>query len=120
MSRSNQATDRTSILVLGMEASGKSAYIGQVLGRIQRVKTSRLTATSVPTSLKPYLGVLDRLERGLPPEHTEAEAYSETPLVLEDSVLGPIQLTWPEYAGEQVKDLLTTREISNAWRSRVL
>lgn len=116
----NEANGRVSMLVLGMEASGKSAYIGQLLGRVQRVAESSLTLRATPDSIKPYLAVLNRLEQGLPPEHTEANAYSETPLLLEHASLGAVEVVWPEYAGEQVKDLLNSRSVTPAWRSRVV
>ncbi len=108
------STER-SILVLGLQNTGKSSYIGQVLLRLLARGENRLEITHSPPS-GPYQTLLQDLTSGLPPQHTPSDVYAETPIQLRDRERGEsLVITWPEYAGEQLRRLVEDREVAPHW-----
>jgi energy-coupling factor transporter ATP-binding protein EcfA2 len=107
------------VLVLGAHESGKTTFVVQLLGRVQRVQEGRLRAREAPSSLVPYKAALERIEEGRAPEHTERSLFAETPLPLVHDTAGPVDLVWPEYAGETIRQMVTTRRIPQRWYDRV-
>lgn len=107
------------ILVLGAHESGKTTFVVQLLGRVQRVAEGRLRARSAPTSLAPYRAALERVEEGRAPDHTETSLFAETPLPLLHDRAGPVDLVWPEYAGETLQAMVASRRIPQRWFDRV-
>ncbi len=63
--------------------------------------------------------VAQSLSGGVPGAHTAAGTYTETllPVLTEGNVA--IDLNWPDYAGEQVSQLLEERRIPTSWQQRV-
>lgn len=107
------------VLVLGAHESGKTTFVVQLLGRVQRVQEGRLRARAAPSSLVPYKAALERIEEGRAPEHTERSLFAETPLPLVHDTAGPVDLVWPEYAGETIQQMVTSRRVPQRWYDRV-
>jgi hypothetical protein len=107
------------VLVLGARESGKTTYLVQLLGRVQRVAEGRLRSRAAPSSLVPYRAALDRIEAGRAPDHTETSLFAETPLPLVHDELGAVDLIWPEYAGETIQQMVENRRIPQRWYDRV-
>lgn len=108
------------ILVLGATASGKSSYVGQLVLRTEQAPGGRLRAARGLSSYAPVDPVLQQLQVGLAPAHTERGTYEESTLTLEDRETGErISIMWPEFAGEQVEALARDRIISPDWAARV-
>lgn len=107
------------VLVLGAHESGKTTFVVQLLGRVQRVEEGRLRARAAPSSLVPYKAALERIEEGRAPEHTERSLFAETPLPLVHDTAGPVDLVWPEYAGETIQQMVTNRRVPQRWYDRV-
>lgn len=111
--------DSQQVLVLGAHDSGKTTFVVQLLGRVQRVQAGKLRARAAPTSLVPYKAALERIEEGRAPEHTESSQFAETPLPLVHDTAGPVDLVWPEYAGETIQQMVTSRRVPQRWYDRV-
>jgi energy-coupling factor transporter ATP-binding protein EcfA2 len=107
------------VLVLGAHESGKTTFVVQLLGRVQRVAEGRLRARTAPTSLGPYRAALERVEEGRAPDHTETSLFAQTPLPLLHDQAGPVDLVWPEYAGETLQGMVALRRIPQSWFDRV-
>lgn len=107
------------VLVLGAHESGKTTYVVQLLGRVQRIAEGRLRSRAAPSSLVPYRAALDRVEQGRAPDHTETSLFAETPIPLVHDTVGAVDLVWPEYAGETIQQMVATRRIPQRWYDRV-
>lgn len=108
-----------SVLVLGAHDTGKTTFLIQLLARLRHGANSRLSLREALAAYDAYLEPLRRLEGGRAPEHTESALHTETTLGLSDTVAGDLDIVWPEYAGEQVQNLLRTRSVPDAWYARV-
>jgi hypothetical protein len=106
-----------SMLIVGGPSTGKTAYGAQLLLRSRG--DVALQRRAAPTSLAPFEKAIDRLTRGLAPEHTGTSTNVEMRL----PVTGPsgdlVDLVWPDYGGEQIQQLLAKRRIPDTWTARV-
>ena len=62
--------------------------------------------------------VAQSLSSGVPGAHTSAGTYTETLLPVQADGTA-IDLNWPDYAGEQVSQLLQERRVPTSWQQRV-
>lgn len=107
-----------SVLLVGGHDTGKTHYGGQLLGRLQLDRgTLRLRGT--PETLAPFQKVLDRLAQGRAADHTPTETYEEIVLPLA-TPSGPVDVVWPDYGGEQVRQVLDQRRVSEEWADRIV
>jgi hypothetical protein len=113
--------DRTetakSIVMVGGPNTGKSHYTFQLYGRL-RSKKYDLKLRSMPNE-ELFREGLDRLNRGLAAEHTSWRKYDSADLLLTDNIGNHFDLLWPDYGGEQISQILATRSVDDAWRSRL-
>ncbi|CAG9298184.1 TRAFAC clade GTPase domain-containing protein [Celerinatantimonas diazotrophica] len=110
------------VLLLGGPNSGKTHYAGQLYGRLQR-KPGMLKLNSnqtTPPNLSALGEVLGQLENGNSAEHTPSETWSEITLNLVDDQGQELQLNWPDYGGEQLKEVFKNREVPENWRNKLL
>ncbi|MGX4641684.1 TRAFAC clade GTPase domain-containing protein [Massilia sp. SYSU DXS3249] len=106
------------IAVFGESNVGKSHYGAQLIGRLN-AETGSLRMRGAAPDLAAFDDVLQSLSGGIPGAHTAAGTYTETLLpVLTDGNVA-IDLNWPDYAGEQVSQLLEERRIPASWQERV-
>ncbi len=110
--------DSASILVLGGPSTGKTHYGAQLLGRLEE-GSGRLAMRGVPGTIGPLEEVLRRLGQGQTASHTATTTYTEIILPVRSSDGLSLDLVWPDYGGEQLRDLLRKRHVGPAWRQRV-
>lgn len=104
------------VLLIGESNSGKTHYGAQLLGRLQ-MRRGALRMIGAP-SLGAYQAALQRLNNGLAAEHTAQAVYADSLWQVQDSMGRMADIHWPDYGGEQVKDILERRAISKAWCER--
>ncbi|BCA26725.1 TRAFAC clade GTPase domain-containing protein [Metapseudomonas otitidis] len=107
------------ILLVGESNVGKTHYGAQFLKRLM-VKACALKMSGAPTNLEAFNTALSCLTEGRSTNHTPAGAYVESVWPITDEDGHDAELVWPDYGGEQVRNLVTQRRIPVAWRERVL
>jgi hypothetical protein len=108
----------STILLLGEYDVGKSHFGAQLLGRLNR-EEGALRMVGTPSSLAPFDSVLSRLNDGRAAGHTSASSYTEARWPIANTHGRAIDLVWPEYGGEQVSEITSSRRMSPEWRKRV-
>lgn len=107
------------VLIFGGANTGKTVYVLQLYGRLIN-EDAQLRLRYQPDDLSLIVSGFDRLSSGLPPEHTTTGASADVTL----PVTGPdgraFDVVYPDYAGEQVDDMVDKRQVTPEWRSRVL
>ncbi|MFJ2684019.1 hypothetical protein ACIOYV_09780 [Pseudomonas sp. NPDC087342] len=107
------------ILLVGESNVGKTHYGAQFLKRLM-VKACALKMTGAPTNLEAFTTALSCLTEGKSTDHTPADIYVESVWPITDEVGRYAELVWPDYGGEQVRNLVAQRRIPAAWRDRVV
>lgn len=108
-----------SLLVIGVSDSGKSHYGGQLLIRLRK-RLGLLKSAVAPDSIKGFDEVLTCLSEGKSAPHTASTFYGTVTLPLVDSVGNRIDLHWPDYGGEQIKNIRDDRLMTLEWKERLL
>jgi hypothetical protein len=111
-------TDNTNILVIGEHNVGKTNYGVQLLGRLRANSHSSLRLDGTPDTIAPFDSGLTALNNGLPPAHTPSTANLELVLPIKFNEQR-VSLTWPDYGGEQISEILRSRSLSEAWQNRI-
>jgi hypothetical protein len=109
--------ENTSILVIGEHNVGKTNYGAQLLGRL-RADRSSLKLHGTPEDISTFELALESLNNGEAPTHTPSTTNQELVLPIEFNK-HLISLTWPEYGGEQISDILQSRSLSEVWQNRI-
>jgi hypothetical protein len=106
------------VAVFGESNVGKSHYGAQLIGRLN-AETGSMRMRGAASDLAAFDDVVQSLSGGVPGAHTAANTYTETllPVLTEGNVA--IDVNWPDYAGEQVSQLLEERRIPASWQQRV-
>ena len=112
-------TAQHTILLVGESNVGKTHYGAQFLKRLM-VKACALKMSGAPTNLEAFTTALSCLTEGKSTDHTPANIYVESVWPIADEAGRFAELVWPDYGGEQVRNLVTQRRIPAAWRERVL
>lgn len=107
-----------SILLIGESNVGKTHYGAQFLKRLM-VHGCALSMSGAATNLEPFSTALSCLTEGRATDHTPATMYVESVWPIADSEGRTAELIWPDYGGEQVRNLVTQRKIPADWRDRV-
>lgn len=109
----------SSILVIGGTKAGKTHYGGQLLRRLLK-GAGTLKTLSPPSDLTPFQEVLERLAVGKSASHTPSGTYKESiwHLGSKDEAL-ETNLVWPDYAGEQIEDIVKLRQVPELWVNRI-
>ncbi len=107
------------ILLVGESNVGKTHYGAQFLKRLM-VKACALKMSGAPTNLEAFTTALSCLTEGKATDHTPANTYVESIWPITDEAGNYAELVWPDYGGEQVRNLGMQRRIPAAWRDRVL
>lgn len=104
------------ILVLGGPSSGKSTFLMQLYGRAASGEC-RLTIRSAPTSLSAVSDGWKRLQQGLPPAHTPHGTDTVLTLEMVDQDNRHVDITIPDYAGEDLQRMGDARRVSERWQA---
>ncbi|MGN8544845.1 hypothetical protein ACQPTN_07615 [Bradyrhizobium sp. 13971] len=107
-----------SILLLGESGVGKTHYGAQLLNRLMNVE-GVLRMEGQSTNLLPFQSAMNSLQEGRAADHTATSTYSESVWPIKDGSGRHADLVWPDYGGEQIKRMIETRRIPNAWRERI-
>lgn len=105
------------IAVFGESNVGKSHFGAQLIGRLN-AETGALRMRGAAADLGAFEEVALSLSCGVPGAHTSAGTYTETLLPVQSNGTA-IDLNWPDYAGEQVSQLLQERRVPTSWQQRV-
>ncbi|MBI4784106.1 MAG: hypothetical protein HY785_22730 [Oscillatoriophycideae cyanobacterium NC_groundwater_1537_Pr4_S-0.65um_50_18] len=111
-------SNHASVLVIGEHNVGKTNYGVQLLGRLRANAHDSLSLDGTPDTIAPFDAGLTALNQGLTPAHTPSTSHLELvlPVRLNEQ---HISLTWPDYGGEQVSEILKSRSFSEAWQDRI-
>ena len=71
------------------------------------------------TNLEPFETVTDSLDAGVSAGHTATGTYLESRWPIVDDEGRKVQLIWPDYGGEQVKNIIDERRLPHAWLKRI-
>ena len=112
------AAKKIRLALLGESNVGKSHYGAQLLSRVE-AERCELRLREAPSDLSAFEEVRDQLNAGRAGAHTPSGVYKESLWPVKDSNGNAVDLTWPDYAGEQVRQLIETRRISADWLARV-
>lgn len=109
----------SSLLIIGGTKAGKTHYGGQLLRRLETRKYP-LRIVGAPSDLTPFQEVLDRLAQGRSAPHSPRGFYRESIWqVRRADDNAPAELVWPDYAGEQIEDIVKKRQVSEPWVQRI-
>ncbi len=112
-------TQAHSILLIGESNVGKTHYGAQFLKRLYvKAGALRMSPDKAPSNIEPFRQALACLTEGLATDHTPADRYVESIWPIVDDAGHEAELVWPDYGGEQVRNLVTQRRIPPSWRDR--
>ncbi|HWI43656.1 MAG TPA: hypothetical protein VNS81_08545 [Nocardioides sp.] len=103
------------VLLVGGPAAGKSTFLIQLHGRMN-AGDGRLSTREAPRSLQAISGGFRRLQQGLAVAHTPSGTAVELELIAATRSGDPVDLTLPDYAGEDLGFLADAHRIPDRWR----
>ena len=106
--------DSGRVLVLGGPSVGKSTFLLQLYGRIIG-GDGALSIRSAPESLGVISNGLERLQQGLPVSHTPHGTDANLELQAKDKYGRPVEITVPEYAGEDLRRVGDGHRLPERW-----
>jgi hypothetical protein len=109
---------KRTILLIGASGTGKTHYGGQLLIRLNEGEGS-LKMKGMPENITPYEEAERRLGQGMLSGHTSEGTYRESIFPVESKNGRRSNLVWPDYAGEQVSQLVESRRVNKAWLQRL-
>lgn len=105
------------LLLIGGSNVGKTHFVAQLYRRLVN-PGGRYRMVTPPADLTLIQAVLERLASGRAGDHTPRGVNEEIQFVVADHQAA-IELTFPDYAGEQVQSLVTDRLVSRRWQDLV-
>ncbi|MCF5222988.1 hypothetical protein [Pseudomonas syringae] len=112
-------TNNSSILLIGESGVGKTHYGAQLLKRLMK-GDGMLRMDGAATNLEPFEAAMESLNEGMSADHTPTSIYVDSIWPIADTENRKAELVWPDYGGEQIKAMSSTRRIPAVWRSRVV
>ncbi|MFC0861638.1 hypothetical protein ACFHYQ_04930 [Sphaerimonospora cavernae] len=107
-----------SILLLGESGVGKTHYGAQLLRRLTN-GDGALRMDGHATNLDPFEAALASLDEGMAAGHTATTTYVDSLWPVRDAAGRRADLVWPDYGGEQIRTMISSRRVQNAWLARV-
>ena len=107
-----------SILLIGESGVGKSHYGGQLLKRLMH-KDGQIRMDGAATNLQPFEAVMASLDAGRLAVHTPTATYHESRWPIVDHAGRKAHLIWPDYGGEQIKNIIDDRQLPHVWLDRI-
>ncbi|WP_140919671.1 TRAFAC clade GTPase domain-containing protein [Limnobaculum xujianqingii] len=112
-------TNENSILLIGESGVGKTHYGAQLLKRLMK-GDGQLRMDGAASNLEPFEGAMEKLNEGMSADHTPTSLYIDSIWPISDSYGTRAELVWPDYGGEQIKDISMTRRVPANWGERVI
>lgn len=112
-------SSKNSILVIGESTVGKTHYGAQLLKRLMK-GDGLLRMDGAATNLEPFQSAMESLNEGMAAGHTPMTTYVDSIWPIVDAHDRKAELVWPDYGGEQIKAMSSTRRVPSAWRARVI
>ena len=112
------STASTSILLVGESGVGKTHYGAQLLKRLMK-GDGRLRMNGAATNLEPFEAALESLNEGKAAGHTATSTYVDSVWPVSDGGDHRAEMVWPDYGGEQIRNIITARRVPNSWGTRV-
>jgi hypothetical protein len=113
------SANENSILLIGESGVGKTHYGAQLLKRLMK-GDGQLRMDGAATNLEPFEAAMESLNEGMAAGHTPTATYIDSIWPIADAQGRKAELVWPDYGGEQIKAISSTRRIPAAWRARVI
>lgn len=112
-------SERDSILIIGESGVGKTHFGAQLLQRLMGDR-GVLRMNGQATNLEPFEEALESLNEGRAAAHTATSAYVDSiwPISNREGG-GDARLIWPDYGGEQVRNISATRRVPIEWVERI-
>jgi hypothetical protein len=107
-----------SMLLIGESGVGKTHYGAQLLKRLLNTN-GHFRMNGAAANLEPFEATMECLNDGRSAAHTPTPTYIDSVWPIIDTAGNAFTLVWPDYGGEQIKTLLSTRRVPSAWRARV-
>jgi len=111
-------SEKTEVLVLGGYSAGKTHFGAQLLARLHK-RSGQLQLRGAAPNLSLFDSALACLSEGKTSEHTSSQLYGTLTMPTISAAGQQIDLSWPEYGGEQLDKLAQRRSVPSAWRSRL-
>lgn len=108
-----------SVLLIGESGVGKTHYGAQLLKRLMK-GDGQLRMEGAASNLEPFEAAMESLNEGMAAGHTPTTTYVDSIWPIADARGRKAELVWPDYGGEQIKAMSSTRRIPAAWRARVV
>lgn len=109
-----------SIMVLGKPNSGKTVYSAQLYGRLTRGIEQQIAIRHTPDNLDLFQEVLERLAEGSNPQRTTSSQFANVSLPLKVNNEKEFDLTWFDYAGEQLTHIFENRSVNEKWAESLI
>lgn len=113
------SASENSVLLIGESGVGKTHYGAQLLKRLMK-GDGQLRMEGAATNLEPFEAAMESLNEGMAAGHTPTATYVDSIWPIADILGRKAELIWPDYGGEQIKAMSSTRRIPSAWRARVI
>lgn len=110
------------LLILGGPNAGKTHYIGQLYLRLTHRTSAQHHALQMavpPADLTAINNIIQRLREGRSAEHTASGFNEEISFTVADQHGHHIELTFPDYAGEQVRRIVSQYLIPPRWQELI-
>lgn len=107
-------TSKKNILIIGASNVGKTHFGGQLYGRLDEQNCS-LKLREQPESLSVFKEVWEKLNNGLLGAHTPSNQNTKIVFPVEDKNGNNIDIIYPDYAGEQILQIVKQRHINSQW-----
>ena len=109
-----------SIMVLGKPNSGKTVYSAQLYGRLTRGVEQQIAIRNTPENLDIFQEALERLAEGNNPQRTTSSQFANVSLPLVIKNEKEVDLTWFDYAGEQLTHIFESRSVNEKWAETLI
>lgn len=113
------SVNENSILLIGESGVGKTHYGAQLLKRLLK-GDGQLRMNGAATNLEPFEAAMDSLNEGIAARHTATSTYVDSIWPIINGQGREVELIWPDYGGEQIKDISSKRRIPVTWRDRAV
>ena len=107
------------ILVLGDSGTGKTHFAVQLVGRLFKSSKAIWKPKSTPENLEIFKSGFDKLAKGLQIDHTPSAFHQDIAFHVVNQHNAEINFTYPDYAGEQLRNVVNNRSLNKAWQDRI-